>query len=152
MLPNELPLERHAGTLGGVLDHEAEIGQAVADAVGHGPHLLGAGGGAANASLRAALGGMAKRTHTRLFLPPLKLCGDNAAMIGAQGYYELLAGHTAGLDLNGRPYMDIQEGFKMRYEKVQMATFLARPNRFVALCLMFDGSIQDAIDFYESHE
>ena len=43
MLPNELPLERHAGTLGGVLDHEAEIGQAVADAVGHGPVLLFAG-------------------------------------------------------------------------------------------------------------
>jgi sugar fermentation stimulation protein len=32
----------------------------------------------------------------------------------------------------------------MRYEKVQMATFLARPNRFVALCLMFDGSIQES--------
>ena len=44
-------------------------------------------------------------------MPELSLCGDNAAMIGAQGYYELLAGHTAGMDLNGRPYMDIREGF-----------------------------------------
>ena len=26
---------------------------------------------------------------------------DNAAMIGAQGYYEYLAGHMAGMDLNG---------------------------------------------------
>lgn len=32
----------------------------------------------------------------------------------------------------------------MRYEKVQMATFLARPNRFVALCLMFDGTVQES--------
>ena len=35
-----------------------------------------------------------------VFLPPLKLCGDNAAMIGAQGYYEYLAGNTAGMELN----------------------------------------------------
>jgi N6-L-threonylcarbamoyladenine synthase len=33
-------------------------------------------------------------------LPPLKLCGDNAAMIGAQGYYEYIAGNTAGMELN----------------------------------------------------
>ena len=36
----------------------------------------------------------------RLYLPPLSLCGDNGAMIGAQGYYEFLAGHTAGMELN----------------------------------------------------
>jgi len=36
----------------------------------------------------------------QVYLPPLKLCGDNAAMIGAQGYYEYLAGNTAGMDLN----------------------------------------------------
>ncbi len=33
-------------------------------------------------------------------MPPLSLCGDNGAMIGAQGYYEFLAGHTAGMELN----------------------------------------------------
>ena len=44
-------------------------------------------------------------------MPELPLCGDNAAMIGAQGYYELLAGNTAGMDLNGRPYMEIDSGF-----------------------------------------
>ena len=32
----------------------------------------------------------------------------------------------------------------MRYEKVQMATFLERPNRFIARCQMFDGSIQES--------
>ena len=45
----------------------------------------------------------------QLYLPPLKLCGDNAAMIGAQGYYEYLAGHTAGMDLNAYATMDISD-------------------------------------------
>ena len=42
-------------------------------------------------------------------MPPLKLCGDNGAMIGAQGYYEYLAGHTAGMDLNAYATRDISE-------------------------------------------
>ena len=45
----------------------------------------------------------------RLYLPPLKLCGDNGAMIGAQGYYEYLAGHTAGMDLNAYATRDIAD-------------------------------------------
>lgn len=44
-------------------------------------------------------------------MPTLDLCGDNAAMIGAQGYYEYLAGNTAGMELNGKPYMEIDKGF-----------------------------------------
>lgn len=32
----------------------------------------------------------------------------------------------------------------MRYEKVQMATFLERPNRFIARCRMFDGTVQES--------
>lgn len=52
-----------------------------------------AGGVAANSFLRAALEEMSVRTHTALFLPPLPLCGDNAAMIGSQAYYELCAGN-----------------------------------------------------------
>ena len=35
-----------------------------------------------------------------LYLPPLSLCGDNAAMIGAQGYYEFLSGNLADIGLN----------------------------------------------------
>ena len=45
----------------------------------------------------------------RLYLPPLKLCGDNGAMIGAQGYYEYLAGHTAGMELNAYATRDIAD-------------------------------------------
>ena len=36
----------------------------------------------------------------KLYVPPVSLCGDNAAMIGSQGYYEYMAGNTAGSDLN----------------------------------------------------
>ena len=50
-----------------------------------------------------------RREGRRLFMPPLKLCGDNGAMIGAQGYYEYLAGRRAGLDLNAYATMDLGE-------------------------------------------
>ena len=70
-----------------------------------------AGGVSANSWLRALAAEECRREGWQLFMPELSLCGDNAAMIGAQGCYELLAGHAAGMDLNGRPYMDIREGF-----------------------------------------
>lgn len=63
--------------------------------------LVIAGGVSANSGLRKRMEDECKRRGYALYQPPLSLCGDNAAMIGAQGYYELLAGHTAGLDLNG---------------------------------------------------
>ena len=59
-----------------------------------------AGGVAANSRIRADFEAACRREGRTLFVPPLRLCGDNAAMIGAQGYYEYLAGHTAGSDLN----------------------------------------------------
>ena len=58
------------------------------------------GGVAANSHLRAACSSLAEKYGRTLYLPPLKLCGDNAAMIAAQGYYEYLAGHTATTALN----------------------------------------------------
>ena len=42
----------------------------------------------------------AEKLGVEVFLPPLSLCGDNAAMIGSQAYYEYLAGNTAGMELN----------------------------------------------------
>ena len=48
------------------------------------------------------------RAGYRLFAPPLSLCGDNGAMVAAQGYYELLAGHTAGMELNAAATMSIE--------------------------------------------
>ena len=62
--------------------------------------LAVAGGVAANSRLRRDLTEAAKSLDAELYLPPLSLCGDNAAMIGAQGYYEFLAGNIADMNLN----------------------------------------------------
>ena len=62
--------------------------------------LVVAGGVAANSHLRARLAEVAGVRRIPLFLPPLALCGDNAAMIAAQGYYEYEAGHLADASLN----------------------------------------------------
>jgi len=59
-----------------------------------------AGGVAANSRVRRDILAAAEKLGAEVFLPPLKLCGDNAAMIGAQGYYEYLAGNIADMRLN----------------------------------------------------
>ena len=66
-----------------------------------------AGGVAANSRIRADFNRAAKEHGLELYVPPLKLCGDNGAMIGAQGYYEYLAGVRAGSDLNAYATMDL---------------------------------------------
>lgn len=62
--------------------------------------LAVAGGVAANSVIRRQLQELAKRHSVQLCMPPLSLCGDNAAMIGSQAYYEYLAGNIADMDLN----------------------------------------------------
>ena len=69
-----------------------------------------AGGVAANSRIRADLERACAQAGAKLWLPPLALCGDNAAMIGSQGYYEYLAGHTAGWELNAKASLDIGRG------------------------------------------
>ena len=59
-----------------------------------------AGGVAANSRIRRDLMEAAQQLGAEVFMPPLKLCGDNAAMIGAQAYYEFLAGNVADMSLN----------------------------------------------------
>ena len=59
-----------------------------------------AGGVAANSGLRKMLSEAAQKHGMELYMPPLSLCGDNAAMIGCQGYYEYLAGNRADESLN----------------------------------------------------
>lgn len=62
--------------------------------------LAVAGGVAANSRIRGDFEKECEKAGVRLCLPPLRLCGDNGAMIGAQGYYEYLAGNTADQTLN----------------------------------------------------
>ena len=62
--------------------------------------LAVAGGVAANSRIRKDIAKIAEEYGAELYLPPLHLCGDNAAMIGAQGYYEYLAGNVADMNLN----------------------------------------------------
>lgn len=71
--------------------------------------LVAAGGVAANSMLRAALETLCEERGIALYLPPLKWCGDNGAMIGAQGYYEYLAGNRGDMSLNGLATMDLDK-------------------------------------------
>ena len=70
--------------------------------------LVLAGGVSANSVLRADIEEMCRRNGWKLYLPELSLCGDNAAMVGAQGYYEYLSGNIAGPELNAYAGMEIE--------------------------------------------
>ena len=71
--------------------------------------IVAAGGVAANSTIRADLAAACAKEGRQLFVPPLRLCGDNGAMIGAQGYYEYLAGRCGGLNLNAYATMELDE-------------------------------------------
>ena len=82
---------------------------AAARAKGYGKVAV-AGGVAANSRIRADLQAACAQRGDRLYLPEPRYCGDNAAMIGCQGYYEWQAGHTAGWELNAYATRDISLG------------------------------------------
>lgn len=71
--------------------------------------LVLAGGVSANSVLRADVIELCKKHGWELYLPELSLCGDNAVMVGSQGYYEYLAGNVAGLELNAYAGKSIEE-------------------------------------------
>ena len=62
--------------------------------------LAVAGGVAANSRIRRDVLAVAEQMGVEVYLPPLSLCGDNAAMIGAQAYYEFSAGNIGDMSLN----------------------------------------------------
>ena len=108
-----LNLIHHAQQTGEALDlpsFAASFGQAVSDSLvprtmqeakllGYGKIAV-AGGVAANRTIRGDLERACRERGIRLYLPPLRLCGDNGAMIGSQAYYEYLAGTRADSSLN----------------------------------------------------
>lgn len=69
-----------------------------------------AGGVSANSLLRRVLEAECASRGWVFYRPDLSLCGDNAAMIGSQAYYEYLAGKTVGMELNGCAAVSIDEG------------------------------------------
>lgn len=73
--------------------------------------IVAAGGVCANSGLRAALERSCAESGRALYLPPMSLCGDNAAMIGAQAYYEQLAFAPADLSLNAAASKGIDTQF-----------------------------------------
>lgn len=74
--------------------------------------LVLAGGVSANSVLRSRMGTLANKKGWTLYLPDLSLCGDNAAMVGAQGYFEFLKGQRAGMALNGKATADISVDYE----------------------------------------
>ena len=62
--------------------------------------LAVAGGVAANSRIRNDIQNAAEQIGAEVYLPPLSLCGDNAAMIGAQAFYEYQSGNVADMALN----------------------------------------------------
>ena len=68
-----------------------------------------AGGVSANSVLRREMTALCEKNSWELYAPELKYCGDNAAMVGAQGYYEFKNGNTADLSLNACASMSIEE-------------------------------------------
>ena len=108
-----LNLSHHAGQVGEELnipDLCASFSAAVSDTLvprvvmameqtGH-RKIAVAGGVAANSRIRHDILEAAGKLNAQVFMPPLRLCGDNGAMIGAQAYYEFLAGNVADMSLN----------------------------------------------------
>ncbi|MBQ4243343.1 MAG: tRNA (adenosine(37)-N6)-threonylcarbamoyltransferase complex transferase subunit TsaD [Clostridia bacterium] len=68
-----------------------------------------AGGVSANSRLREKMKEICLQNKWELFMPELKYCGDNAAMVGSQAYYEYLSGNVASLSLNAYATMPIDE-------------------------------------------
>ncbi len=68
-----------------------------------------AGGVSANSMLREEMEKVCVENGVELFVPPLSLCTDNAAMIASQGYYEYLSGKVSDMHLNGIASVDISK-------------------------------------------
>ena len=70
------------------------------------------GGVSANSRIRGDMTAAAAAGGFELYMPDIKLCGDNAAMIGSQAYYEYLAGVRADMELDAYANMDLS---KLKY-------------------------------------
>lgn len=81
----------------------------LAETLGAGKRLVVAGGVSANSTLRSYLTKSAEEYGFELYMPPISLCGDNAAMIASQGYYEYISGNVADESLNAFATKSIED-------------------------------------------
>ena len=73
------------------------------------PKIAMAGGVASNKGLREKMKMECEKRNYSLYYPEPIFCTDNAAMIGAAGYYEYIKGVRSGLDLNAVPGLKLGE-------------------------------------------
>lgn len=86
------------------------VGHAMAASKEYGFRKLAiAGGVASNSALRKAMSDACSEEGIEFYHPSPILCTDNAAMIGAAGYYEYMAGTRSGWDLNAVPNLKLGE-------------------------------------------
>lgn len=91
-----------------VVDVLVENSMKAAEKYGMGRFAI-AGGVASNSALRESMRKACEERHLQFYHPSPIFCTDNAAMIGAAGYYEYLAGTRHGWDLNAVPNLRLGE-------------------------------------------
>lgn len=89
-----------------VCDMLIEKTMAAAEKLGY-KTIAVAGGVSANSELRRRMSEECEKRGIKLFYPPLKYCGDNAAMVGVQAYYEFLSGNIGDVSLNATATLPI---------------------------------------------
>ena len=68
-----------------------------------------AGGVSANSGVREHLKNACEQNGYQFFMPDLKWCGDNGAMIACQGYFNYMAGITTDESLNGIATLSLED-------------------------------------------
>lgn len=71
--------------------------------------IVVAGGVSANSGIRSKMKRVCEALDAELYLPEIRYCGDNAAMIGAQGYYDFIAGRRADESLNAYATLSLED-------------------------------------------
>lgn len=105
----ELPLpDLGASFLSAVVTYLTKNTEKAVKMLGHKKVVL-AGGVSANSMLRRDMAELCKKNGWQLYSPEIKYCGDNAAMVGSQGFYEAQKNAFAGLELNAYATMPIDD-------------------------------------------